>query len=61
MMGAVICGVGYYTIIWGQIAHDESDQGPKKSNGLPKSDEKVPLLEEENQEEDEEEEEDSPV
>ncbi|KAI5679168.1 hypothetical protein M9H77_10118 [Catharanthus roseus] len=62
MMGAVICGVGYYTIIWGQIAHDESAQRPKKSNGLPKSDEKVPLLEEKNQEEEEEEEEeDSPV
>lgn len=53
MMGAVICGLGYYTLIWGQIAHDETDKRPKDSRGLPPPDEKVPLLEER--------EEDSPV
>lgn len=44
-MGAVICGLGYYTLIWGQIAHDETDQRSKDTKSLPQpSDEKVPLL-----------------
>ncbi|KAL0385583.1 UNVERIFIED_CONTAM: WAT1-related protein [Sesamum radiatum] len=48
MMGAFVCGVGYYTVLWGQIkdeAIQKSDVGNK--NDVP--DQKVPLLQDESQ------------
>lgn len=45
MMGAFVCGVGYYTVLWGEIKDGEaqkSDHG--KINGSSTSDQKVPLL-----------------
>lgn len=47
MMGAFICGAGYYTSLWGQFK-DEENMQRKDSNNVKSSlsDEKVPLLQE---------------
>ncbi|KAH6770753.1 hypothetical protein C2S52_015556 [Perilla frutescens var. hirtella] len=48
IMGACICGVGYYTVLWGQIKDEEmnkSDGGKKIITSTSSTDEKVPLLE----------------
>ncbi|KAL2543138.1 WAT1-related protein [Abeliophyllum distichum] len=48
MMGAFVCGVGYYTVMWGQTRED--DEMHKNSRNLSSSsDEKVPLLQEDSQ------------
>lgn len=49
-MGAVITGMGYFIIIWGQIREDEKhDQDHCVDENLESSSErKVPLLQEEN-------------
>ncbi|CAI9775400.1 unnamed protein product [Fraxinus pennsylvanica] len=44
MMGSFVCGVGYYTVIWGQIREDDEFH----KNRTP-SDDKVPLLQEDSQ------------
>ncbi|CAK7326939.1 unnamed protein product [Dovyalis caffra] len=44
VIGAVISGVGYYTVSWGQMREDEKQKESVKS-----SDEKVPLLQEESE------------
>ncbi|KAL3501223.1 hypothetical protein ACH5RR_035672 [Cinchona calisaya] len=51
MMGAFVCGVGYYTLIWGQIISDEELQkNANNNNGLYRSDDqKVPLMQEDSQ------------
>ncbi|XP_009790538.1 WAT1-related protein At1g70260-like [Nicotiana sylvestris] len=59
MFSAIICGLGYYTTLWGQLKDDETNKNIKGSTSTT-SDEKVPLLQEKEVEE-EEEEEDSPV
>ncbi|KAI3467490.1 hypothetical protein Pfo_024153 [Paulownia fortunei] len=48
MMGAFICGVGYYTVLWGQIK-DEEMQKLDGSNKISSMEEKVPLLQEDSQ------------
>ncbi|KAL0357957.1 UNVERIFIED_CONTAM: WAT1-related protein [Sesamum calycinum] len=48
MMGAFVCGVGYYAVLWGQI----KDEAMQKSDGGNKNDvpdQKVPLLQDESQ------------
>ncbi|KAL9166203.1 hypothetical protein ABFS82_05G014400 [Erythranthe guttata] len=54
MMGAFVCGVGYYTVLWGQIkddeAHNKSDNNKNnnnngKINSSSIDDVRVPLLE----------------
>ncbi|XP_011087082.1 WAT1-related protein At1g70260-like [Sesamum indicum] len=48
MMGAFVCGVGYYTVLWGQM----KDEAMQKSDGGNKNDvpdQKVPLLQDESQ------------
>lgn len=43
MMGAFICGVGYYTVLWGQIKEEELQK--LESGKISSShDEKAPLL-----------------
>ncbi|XP_073147956.1 WAT1-related protein At1g70260-like isoform X2 [Henckelia pumila] len=42
MMGAFICGVGYYTVLWGQIKEEELQK--LESGKISSTDEKVPLL-----------------
>lgn len=59
MFSAIICGLGYYTTLWGQLKDDETSKNIKGSTSTT-SDEKVPLLQEK-EEGEEEEEEDSPV
>ncbi|KAK4721228.1 hypothetical protein R3W88_011461 [Solanum pinnatisectum] len=44
MLSACICGLGYYTTLWGQLKEDETMKN-KKGN-VTTSDERVPLLEE---------------
>ncbi|XP_048427655.1 WAT1-related protein At1g60050-like [Pyrus x bretschneideri] len=51
VMGAVITGMGYFIIIWGQIREDEihdQDQQCVDENLESSSERKVPLLQEEN-------------
>ncbi|KAH6805240.1 hypothetical protein C2S51_030071 [Perilla frutescens var. frutescens] len=43
MMGAFVCGVGYYTALWGEIKDGETNKLDDKRNGS-STDEKVPLL-----------------
>ncbi|KAL5762002.1 hypothetical protein ACOSP7_018266 [Xanthoceras sorbifolium] len=45
VIGAIVTGMGYYTVMWGQIT--EQDELRKGKNI--ESDEKVPLLQEENE------------
>ncbi|XP_011071064.1 WAT1-related protein At1g70260 [Sesamum indicum] len=51
MMGAFICGVGYYTVFWGQIkdeeTHKSDDEGKIVNSSM--DDQKVPLLQEDSQ------------
>ncbi|KAK4488851.1 hypothetical protein RD792_004641 [Penstemon davidsonii] len=49
MMSAFICGVGYYTVLWGQIKDDENNNNKlvNQSGKNVLSDENVPLLQEE--------------
>lgn len=43
MIGAFICGVGYYTVLWGQIKDEEINKlDDRGKNSF--MDEKVPLL-----------------
>lgn len=42
MMGAFICGVGYYTVLWGQIKDEDHVQKLDRSDSM--DDQKVPLL-----------------
>ncbi|KAL8532627.1 hypothetical protein ACS0TY_009000 [Phlomoides rotata] len=42
MMGAFICGVGYYTVLWGQIK--DEDNVHKSNHDSSTDDHKVPLL-----------------
>ncbi|CAA2954363.1 WAT1-related At1g70260-like [Olea europaea subsp. europaea] len=44
MMGAFVCGMGYYTVIWGQVREDDEFHNNRSS-----SDDKVPLLQEDSQ------------
>lgn len=49
MMGAFICGVGYYTVLWGQIKDEDRTthtRDHKTSNNSSGDDQKVPLLQE---------------
>ncbi|XP_015170360.1 WAT1-related protein At1g70260-like [Solanum tuberosum] len=48
MLSACICGLGYYTTLWGQLKEDETMKN-KKGN-VTTSDERVPLLEEQEEE-----------
>ncbi|KAK6133608.1 hypothetical protein DH2020_032638 [Rehmannia glutinosa] len=43
MMGAFVCGVGYYTVLWGQIKDEELQKLDHRANNS-SVDEKVPLL-----------------
>lgn len=43
-MGAFVCGMGYYTVIWGQVREDDEFHNNRSS-----SDDKVPLLQEDSQ------------
>ncbi|KAK6133718.1 hypothetical protein DH2020_032628 [Rehmannia glutinosa] len=43
MMGAFVCGVGYYTVLWGQIKDEEIQKLDHRANNS-SVDEKVPLL-----------------
>ncbi|KAM3303968.1 WAT1-related protein [Capsicum chacoense] len=54
MLSAIICGMGYYTTLWGQLNEDEQTSKKLKGSMLPTtSDEKVPLLQEREEEEEE--------
>lgn len=56
MLSAIICGMGYYTTLWGQLKEDNQTSKNIKGSILPTtSDEKVPLLQEREEDEDEEE------
>ncbi|XP_051145479.1 WAT1-related protein At1g70260-like [Andrographis paniculata] len=46
MMGALICGVGYYTVLWGQFKDEETSMIDNNYKGKISSmdDDKVPLL-----------------
>uniref|UniRef100_M1E0Q7 Nodulin MtN21 family protein n=1 Tax=Solanum tuberosum TaxID=4113 RepID=M1E0Q7_SOLTU len=48
MLSACICGLGYYTTLWGQLKEDETMKN-KKGNVIT-SDERVPLLQEQQEE-----------
>ncbi|TXG56348.1 hypothetical protein EZV62_017661 [Acer yangbiense] len=48
VIGAVITGMGYYTVMWGQLGEDELRKG-KSVERVESSDEKVPLLQEQNE------------
>ncbi|XP_015073199.2 WAT1-related protein At1g70260-like [Solanum pennellii] len=48
MLSACICGLGYYTTLWGQLKEDETMKN-KKGN-VTTSDERVPLLQEQQEE-----------
>ncbi|KAG5604418.1 hypothetical protein H5410_025910 [Solanum commersonii] len=54
MLSAIICGMGYFTTLWGQLKDDETSKNIKGSILPTTSDEKVPLLEEREEDEDEE-------
>ena len=47
-MGAIIIGIGYYTVMWGQIREEEEheDHGVESADFIEK---RVPLLQEEMQ------------
>ncbi|KAK4399738.1 WAT1-related protein [Sesamum angolense] len=51
MMGAFICGVGYYTVFWGQIKDEETHKSDDEGKIINSStdDQKVPLLQEDSQ------------
>lgn len=44
MMGAFICGVGYYTVLWGEIKDGEMQRLDHDNQKDLSTDEKVPLL-----------------
>lgn len=44
VIGAVITGMGYYSIMWGQIREEESQKLEAVQRVMESSDEKVPLL-----------------
>ncbi|XP_034682306.1 WAT1-related protein At1g70260-like [Vitis riparia] len=46
VIGAYIIGIGYYTLMWGQIREDDMKAG---CEGIDSSEQKVPLLQEEEQ------------
>nr|CAN71720.1 hypothetical protein VITISV_034107 [Vitis vinifera] len=46
IIGAYIIGIGYYTLMWGQIREDDMKAG---GEGIDSSEQKVPLLQEEEQ------------
>lgn len=46
VIGAYIIGIGYYTLMWGQIREDDMKAG---GEGIDSSEQKVPLLQEEEQ------------
>ncbi|KAJ9709054.1 hypothetical protein PVL29_000837 [Vitis rotundifolia] len=46
VIGAYIIGIGYYTLMWGQIREDDMKAG---GEGMDSSEQKVPLLQEEEQ------------
>ncbi|KAK3223266.1 hypothetical protein Dsin_010291 [Dipteronia sinensis] len=48
VIGAVITGMGYYTVMWGQLREDELRKR-KSVERVESSDENVPLLQEENE------------
>ncbi|XP_009765301.1 WAT1-related protein At1g70260-like isoform X1 [Nicotiana sylvestris] len=50
MLSACICGLGYYTTLWGQLKEDETKKDIK--GNVSTSDEKVPFLQEQEEEED---------
>ncbi|KAL0372402.1 UNVERIFIED_CONTAM: WAT1-related protein [Sesamum calycinum] len=54
MMGAFICGVGYYTVFWGQIKDEETHKSDDEGKIINSStdDQKVPLLQEDSQDDD---------
>ncbi|CAA3030115.1 WAT1-related At1g70260-like [Olea europaea subsp. europaea] len=45
MMGAIVCGVGYSTVMWGQ-AREDGEMHKNSGNPLSSPDDKVPLLQE---------------
>ncbi|XP_042053441.1 WAT1-related protein At1g70260-like isoform X2 [Salvia splendens] len=48
--GAFICGVGYYTVLWGQMKDEEASKlGGRNKIVSPSRDEKVPLLQQDSQ------------
>lgn len=51
MLGAVVTGIGYFTIMWGQIREDEDEQCVNDNDQSilesTNSETKVPLLQEE--------------
>ncbi|KAI3452765.1 hypothetical protein Pfo_009428 [Paulownia fortunei] len=49
MMGAFVCGVGYYTVLWGQIKDEEMHKLDHSWGKNSSMDEKVPLLQEDSQ------------
>ncbi|CAI9767946.1 unnamed protein product [Fraxinus pennsylvanica] len=49
MMGAIVCGVGYCTVMWGQIREDDEMHKNSGNSSSPSDDEKVPLLQEDSQ------------
>lgn len=61
MLSAIICGMGYFTTLWGQLKDDETSKNIKGRILPTTSDEKVPLLEEREEDGDEEVEGDSKV
>ncbi|WCJ21695.1 nodulin MtN21 /EamA-like transporter family protein [Euphorbia peplus] len=44
VIGTVICGIGYYTVMWGQTKQDDHEKPNFKHINPDSSDEKVPLL-----------------
>ncbi|KAK4371010.1 hypothetical protein RND71_010485 [Anisodus tanguticus] len=48
MLSACICGLGYYTTLWGQLKEGETKKDIK--GNVSASDEKVPLLQDQKQE-----------
>lgn len=44
ILGAVIMGVGYYALMWGQIKDEEAREDHEDRNGGSIDDMKVPLL-----------------
>lgn len=50
MLSACICGLGYYTTLWGQLKEDETKKDIK--GNVSTSDEKVPFLQEQEEEDD---------
>lgn len=49
VIGAIIIGIGYYGVIWGQIREDEVPEDDSADQTVDSLEKKIPLLQEEMQ------------